>query len=87
MSLFDLTGKNAVVMGGGGGIGRALAKGFIEKGFNRLTKNGKMLMVTKRREWYKNKFIAVFGGVRIEERGGYFVFMAEKRSGRYAKSK
>jgi len=32
MSLFDLTGKNAVVMGGGGGIGRALAKGFIENG-------------------------------------------------------
>jgi gluconate 5-dehydrogenase len=32
MSLFDLTGKNAVVVGGGGGIGRALAKGFIENG-------------------------------------------------------
>ena len=32
MSLFDLTGKSAVVMGGGGGIGRALAKGFIENG-------------------------------------------------------
>ena len=32
MSLFDLTGKNAVVMGGAGGIGRALAKGFIENG-------------------------------------------------------
>ena len=32
MSLFDLKGKNAVVMGGGGGIGRALAKGFVENG-------------------------------------------------------
>ena len=32
MGLFDLKGKNAVVMGGGGGIGRALAKGFVENG-------------------------------------------------------
>ncbi|MCL2351278.1 MAG: methyltransferase [Firmicutes bacterium] len=65
----------------------AVAKGFIEKGFNRLAIGGKMLMVTKRREWYKNKFIAVFGGVRIEERGGYFVFEGEKRGADYAKTK
>ena len=32
MNLFDLTGKNAVVVGGGGGIGRALAKGLIDAG-------------------------------------------------------
>ena len=32
MKLFDLTGKNAVVVGGGGGIGRALAKGLIDAG-------------------------------------------------------
>jgi len=32
MDLFDLTGKNAVIMGGGGGIGRALAKGLISAG-------------------------------------------------------
>ena len=32
MNLFDLTGKNAVVIGGAGGIGRALAKGLIENG-------------------------------------------------------
>jgi len=32
MNLFDLTGKNAVVMGGGGGIGRTLAKGLLEAG-------------------------------------------------------
>lgn len=32
MDIFDLTGKNAVVMGGAGGIGRALSKGFIEAG-------------------------------------------------------
>ena len=32
MSLFDISGKNAVIMGGAGGIGRALAKGFLEAG-------------------------------------------------------
>jgi len=32
MSMFDLTGKNAVVVGGGGGIGRTLARGLIEAG-------------------------------------------------------
>lgn len=63
----------------------AVAKGFIEKGFNRLRLGGRMLMVTKRREWYKNKLIAVFGGVRIHEIDGYFVFESVKRSPEYAK--
>lgn len=63
----------------------SVAKHFIEKGFNRLKIGGKMLMVTKRRDWYKNKFIAVFGGVEIKEISGYFVFCAEKRSANYAK--
>ena len=66
----------------------AVAKHFIEKGFNRLVLGGKMLMVTKRREWYKNKFISVFGGVRVHEtEDGYFVFEAEKRQTQYAKKK
>ena len=29
---------------------------------------------TKRREWYKNKLISVFGGVHIDEIDGYYVF-------------
>jgi 16S rRNA (guanine1207-N2)-methyltransferase len=57
----------------------SVAKHFIEKGFRHLKFNGRMLMVTKRLEWYKRKFIAVFGGVRIHRIGGYFVFEAEKR--------
>lgn len=57
----------------------SVAKRFIEIGFKRLIPGGRMYMVTKRREWYKNKFISVFGGVIITEIDGYFVFMAEKR--------
>ena len=62
----------------------SVAKGFIEKGFNRLKIGGKLYMVTKRREWYKNKLISVFGGVEIHETDGYFVFITERRSLKYA---
>ena len=65
----------------------SVPKHFIEKGFNRLCKGGKMYMVTKRKDWYKNKFIAVFGGVKIYEIDGYFIFYAEKRSTQYAGAK
>ena len=65
----------------------AVAKHFIEKGFNRLVLGGKMLMVTKRREWYRNKFISIFGGVRVREIDGYYVFEAEKRQAEYAGKK
>lgn len=57
----------------------SVAKGFIEKGFNRLKLGGRMLMVTKRAPWYRNKFVSVFGGVRVFERDGYFVFVGERR--------
>ena len=63
----------------------SVAKGFIEKGFNRLKIGGRLFMVTKRREWYKNKIISVFGGVEIRETDGYYVFIAERRNLNYAK--
>lgn len=62
----------------------AVAKAFIEKGFNRLKLGGRMLMVTKRREWYKNKLIAIFGGVKIHDIDGYYVFEAIKKFPEYA---
>lgn len=62
----------------------AVAKRFIEKGFNRLKLGGRMVMVTKRLDWYRNKLKAVFGGVRVREVDGYYVFEAERRSLRYA---
>lgn len=65
----------------------SVAKKFIEKGFNRLKIGGKLVMVVKRELWYRNKLTAIFGGVRMQEIGGYFVFTAEKRSERYAPPK
>ena len=62
----------------------SVAKRFIEKGFNRLALGGRLLMVTKRRDWYRNKLAAIFGGVRIWSIDGYFVFEAEKHSATYA---
>jgi len=65
----------------------SVPKHFIEKGFNRLQIGGKMFMVTKRKDWYKNKLSAIFGGVKVYESDGYFVFCAEKRGTQYANRK
>jgi 16S rRNA (guanine1207-N2)-methyltransferase len=62
----------------------SIAKHFIEKGFNRLCIGGKMVLVTQRKDWYKNKLTAIFGGVKINEIDGYFVFHSEKRNYKYA---
>ena len=58
----------------------SVAKHFIETGFKHLVIGGMMVMVTKRLEWYKNKLTSAFGGVRVYEIDGYYVFVAEKRS-------
>lgn len=57
----------------------SVAKHFIEEGFRHLALTGRLVMVTKRLEWYRNKIASVFGGVRVDEIDGYYVFMAEKR--------
>ncbi|GLQ57170.1 class I SAM-dependent methyltransferase [Devosia nitrariae] len=57
---------------------------FIEKGFNRLRIGGSMWMVTRRLDWYRNKLIAIFGGCRVHEVDGYFVFEATKLRSQYA---
>ena len=57
----------------------AVAKKFIAQSHAHLAMGGRLVMVTKRRQWYKNRLIAVFGGVRIAQDDGYFVFLAEKR--------
>ena len=58
----------------------SVAKHFIESGFYKLALNGKFIMVTKRLDWYKNKLSSVFGGVRVKERNGYYIFISEKRN-------
>ena len=57
----------------------SVPKHFIEVGFKKLILGGKLVMVTKRLDWYKNKLTSVFGGVKIYEINGYYVFVAEKR--------
>jgi len=63
----------------------AVAKGFIEDGFKKLVIGGKMIMVTKRLDWYRNKLSSVFGGVTVKEKDGYYIFIAEKRGNRKPK--
>lgn len=63
----------------------AVAKHFIEDGFQKLSVGGKMVMVTKRLDWYRNKLSSVFGGVTVKEQDGYYVFLAEKRGARKPK--
>lgn len=58
----------------------SVPKHFIEVGFRKLVLGGKLIMVTKRLEWYKNKLTSTFGGVKIYEIDGYYVFIAEKRN-------
>ncbi len=57
----------------------SVAKHFIEDGFKKLALGGRLIMVTKRLDWYKNKLTSVFGGVKLHEINGYYVFIAEKR--------
>ena len=65
----------------------AVAKHFIEKGFNRLKLGGRLVMVVKRELWYKNKLESIFGGVRIAHEAGYAILAAERRQLQYAAKK
>lgn len=58
----------------------SVAKAFIEGSYKHLQKGGRLVMVTKRFGWYRNKIQSVFGGVKWIESKGYYVFMAEKRT-------
>lgn len=60
----------------------SVPRSFIEQGYRKLAIGGKLYMVTKRKDWYKNKLISTFGGVQITESNGYYVFCAEKRAAR-----
>ena len=57
----------------------SVAKSFIEGAYSHLSIGGKIVMVTKRLDWYKNKLTSVFGGVKVTEADGYYIFTSEKR--------
>ncbi len=65
----------------------SVAKAFIEDGFRKLAVGGRMVMVTKRLDWYKNKLTSVFGGVKVFEAEDYYIFLSEKRAARVEKPK
>lgn len=65
----------------------SVAKHFIEDGFRRLCIGGRMVMVTKRLDWYRNKLTAVFGGVKVVQKDGYYIFTAEKRTAAASRKK
>lgn len=63
----------------------AVAKHFIEKGFNRLSLGGSMFLVVKRRKWYENKMRSIFGGVQVHQTSsGYCVLAAQRRKTQWA---
>lgn len=63
------------------------AKSFIEQGFKQLKLNGRIMLVVKRLDWYRNKLRSVFGGVKVIEDNGYYVLISEKRSQTVNKTK
>ena len=65
----------------------SVAKSFIEGAYRHLAAGGRIAMVTKRSDWYKNKLTSVFGGVKVIESDGYYVFISEKRPRKPEKSK
>lgn len=65
----------------------AVAKAFIEDGFRKLTVGGRMVLVTKRLDWYRNKMKTIFGGVKVYEAEDYYIFLSEKRAAHVVKEK
>ena len=57
----------------------SVAKNFIESGKKHLRIDGRMILVVKRLDWYKNKMNAVFGGSKVIEKNGYFIIISRKR--------
>jgi 16S rRNA (guanine1207-N2)-methyltransferase len=65
----------------------SVPKRLIEKAFNRLAIGGRLVMVTKREVWYRNKLTSLFGGTKVYRDDDYCVFAVTKRSSSYATSR
>jgi len=57
----------------------SVAKHFIEDGKRHLRVGGRMILVVKRLEWYRNKMTTVFGGARVISGEEYHVIISIKR--------
>ncbi|QSX07262.1 class I SAM-dependent methyltransferase [Sedimentibacter sp. zth1] len=57
----------------------SVAKEFIESGKKHMKIDGRMVLVVKRLDWYKNKMINIFGGIKVIEDNGYYIITSEKR--------
>lgn len=57
----------------------SVPKKFIEMSYKKMAVGGKIIMVTKRMEWFKNKMTSVYGGAKVIEGNGYAVIISEKR--------
>lgn len=79
----DVTGFSLILCNPPYTVDFAVPKRFIKKAFNRLRIGGRFFMVTKRRLWYKNKFISIFGGVQIEQIDDYNIFSAVRKTEHY----
>ncbi len=56
----------------------SVPKRFIHVGCGKLKRGGSMVFVVKRLLWYKNKFISIFGGVKIGRFDDYYVLLGVK---------
>jgi len=56
MNLFDLTGRNALVVGGHGGIGRAIAEAFADYGADVSIASRNMEKLLEAKEYIKEKY-------------------------------
>ena len=59
MNLFDLTGRNALVVGGHGGIGRAIAEAFADYGADVSIASRNMEKLLEAKEYIKEKYSLV----------------------------
>ena len=58
----------------------SVARRLIEQSYRQLETSGKLCLVVKRLDWYRNKLTGLFGGVTVKVVGAYFVLTAIKRN-------
>lgn len=56
----------------------SVARRLIEQSYRQLDTDGRLCLVVKRLDWYRNKLAGLFGGVTVRVDQGYFVLTAIK---------